>query len=240
MKRLSRAYAIADTIEECGECHEGKVVVMLCDETEYNIPCPLLNLRCEYGQRLRNRLDAHALSWVKSLPGVPTRFHEQLGQPKPTAAIRGVNMWNHDRQCFLLLHGEHGTGKSFAAAYALYVIARSKLLSKWRYPSSWGGLLNAMWVSAYRVTTKDELYETARGVPILVIDDLGSEENTSRAKSRLTEIVAERYNHRRSTVLTTNADSLELEKIYGDRMADRVIGAGYTVHCGGESLRLAG
>jgi DNA replication protein DnaC len=97
----------------------------------------------------------------------------------------------------------------------------------------------AMWASAYRVTSKDDLFEAARVAPALVIDDMGSEENAGRAKARLAEIVSERYNQRRLTILTMNDDVLTLAHTYGQRMADRILGAGHTVHCGGESLRLS-
>jgi DNA replication protein DnaC len=88
------------------------------------------------------------------------------------------------------------------------------------------------------VTTKDEFYETALVIPILVLDDLGSEENTMRAKTKLTEIVSIRHSQRRHTIITMNDDALKLNDLYGGRMADRVLGSGHTVYCGGESLRL--
>jgi DNA replication protein DnaC len=80
----------------------------------------------------------------------------------------------------------------------------------------------------------------ARIMPLLALDDLGSEEITQRAKARISEIVSERYNNRRKTILTMNDDSLELSRMYGQRTADRIIGAGEAVYCGGESMRLAG
>jgi DNA replication protein DnaC len=73
-----------------------------------------------------------------------------------------------------------------------------------------------------------------------VLDDLGAEENTMRAKMKLTEIISERHGQRRLTVITMNDDVLKLEDIYGRRMAERVLGSGHTVFCSGESMRLTG
>ena len=200
------------------------------------VPCPLLEQRCRYGRELEARLNTRAAANVGALPGLPVRFRKPLEDPRPTRAVRGVDTWK--REGFLLLHGDHGTGKSFAAAYALLLLARQALSAHWKHPSAWGGF-SAMWTGAYRAATKDDVFEAARSVPVLVVDDLGAEENTTRARSRIVEIVSERYNQRKITVLTTNDDALELEKIYGRRMADRVLGDGLSVHCGGDSLRLA-
>lgn len=242
-RELGEAYEAAESITECPGCGwdddmDGRIIVTVAGGDEYLVPCPLLQRTCRYGQALGERLDRHALGNAKSVPGVPMRFFEALKDPKPTAGVRGVNAWRQSG--FLLIFGDHGTGKSFSAAYALYVLARRVLLNDWKYPSAWGSF-SAMWVSAYRATTKDDIFETARTTPVLVLDDLGSEEPTNRAKARITEIISERYNHKKITVLTTNYDSLELENVYGKRMSDRILGdgpVGHTVNCTGESLRL--
>jgi hypothetical protein len=237
MHRISRAYGVAETVTECPGCKEGKISVELNDGDKYHVACPLLDEKCQYGQKLHENLDKHALNWTKTLPGLPMLFYAKLGTPQMTTAIRGANTWSYSPKTFLILHGEHGTGKSFAAAYALYVMFRKKLSENWKYQTALGAF-NAMWVSAYRATTQDDLFESARTTSFLVLDDLGSEENTGRAKARISEIVSERYNQRRITILTMNNDVLDLGKIYSQRMADRAIGAGHVVYCGGESLRL--
>jgi hypothetical protein len=238
IKNITRAYAVAETVKECPGCVEGQLAVDPNDGGEYRVPCPLLHRECAHGQALHVRLDACALRGILSLSGVPAWFSDRLGEPQPTAAVRGVNVWSCGQKCFLALHGEHGTGKSFGAAYALYVIARQRLMANWKLPVLWTPM-PAMWASAYRVTSKDDLFEAARVAPALVVDDMGSEENAGRAKARLTEIVSERYNQRRLTILTMNDDALTLANTYGQRMADRILGAGHTVYCGGESLRLS-
>lgn len=235
-KRLSRAFTAAEALKECPGCQSGKVLVTLDEQDEYLVACPLLDRKCTHGQRLGDQLDRHAMANVKALQGLPQRFHAPLDDPKPGDSIRGVNRWNQEG--FLLLYGDHGTGKSFAAAYALYLLARKALLANWKYPTAWGAF-NALWVSAYRATTKDDVFEVARTAPVLVLDDLGGEENTNRARARIAEIVSERYNHRKLTIITTNEDALKLEGAYGKRMADRILGDGLSVHCSGESWRLA-
>jgi DNA replication protein DnaC len=221
-------------------CCEGKILVELNnDDSKYHIPCPLLEPKCRYGQELLERLDKHAFNGVFSVIGLPVIFRDRLASPQSTAAVRGASQWAANKlRTFLVLHGEHGTGKSFAAAYALYLLFRKNMLRNWKYPMAWT-VLRAMWLSAYRSTARDEFFEAARVAPLLVLDDLGSEENTQRAKKRIADIVSERYNQNLPTILTMNEDALKLADMYDQRTADRVIGAGYSVYCGGESMRLA-
>jgi DNA replication protein DnaC len=183
-------------------------------------------------------MDRHALEGVFSVIGVPTLFREGLKTPKQTMAIKGATKWALAPKTFLVLHGEHGTGKSFAAAYVLYLLNRKNMLKTWQHPMSWKGI-KAMWLSAYRAATRDEFFEAARIAPLLVLDDLGSEENTQRSKKRIADIVSERYNQTLPTVLTMNEDALRLSDMYETRTADRVVGAGLTVYCGGENIRLS-
>jgi hypothetical protein len=238
MARVSRAYAVAETVTECLGCDkDGRILVDLNDGDSYSIPCPLLDERCPHGANLLDRLDRHAAASVMDIPGVPKMFADCLVSPQLTAAVHGVNRWMYEPKTFLVMHGEHGTGKSFGAAYALYRIARKRLLVNWKYPTMWGPI-GAMWLSAYRAVTKDDLFESARLIPLLVIDDMGCEESIPRGRGKLGEIVSARYDQMRPTVITMNADAAKISEIYGHRMADRIISAGHTVRCGGESMRL--
>jgi DNA replication protein DnaC len=136
-----------------------------------------------------------------------------------------------------VLHGEYGTGKSFAAAYALYVLQRENLLKNWQYRTLWTGL-KGLWVSAYRATTSEEHYEASRVTPILVLDDLGSEENTDRIRRKLNEIMYHRHSQRRITIITMRDDVIKMPDHYGMSMAEKVCGHGHTVYCGGERLEM--
>lgn len=209
---------------------------MRVGRTTYDVGCPLLSRQCACGKYFGERLDKRAKASAKAVVGLPNRFHDALEDPKLTAAVRGANTWL--RKGTLFLHGEHGTGKSFAAAYALYLLAREQFLRDWKHPTAWGAF-HALWLSAYRMTTRDELYEDARVAPILVLDDLGGEESTGRARGRVCEVLSERYNQCRITIITTNISVTEMSKIYGQRVAERVFGDGLGVCCTGDSLRMS-
>jgi DNA replication protein DnaC len=60
-----------------------------------------------------------------------------------------------------------------------------------------------------------------RTVPLLVLDDLGTENATSWAREKLFQIINYRYQERLPTVVTTNHTLDELEPRLVSRLADR-------------------
>jgi hypothetical protein len=240
MKPLREALsALEGRIPPCDFCVNGKAPVDIAGNVYY-IGCPAISQECKAGKQVVRRLIKSVAAQIKSLPDLPVMFHKYLENPDPTVAVKGVRQWNWKAANFLVLHGAHGTGKSFGAAYALYLLLREKLLPEWRRPELWNSRnFDALWTSAYRISNIDSVYEHARRVNYLVVDDLGSEDPTVHHRNRLVDVISRRYDMRKTTILTMNEDVIELEDLYGRRMFDRIVGFGYTIYCGGESLRLS-
>jgi hypothetical protein len=226
--------------QRCEQCEDGKVPVTVPTGQTYYLMCPHVSLRCLMGKRAAKNMIRLACDQIKSIIDLPVLFHPYLESPELTIAVKGARKWNWERANFLVFHGAHGTGKSFGAAYSLYLLLRARLLPNWNNPMLWNTRnFDALWTSAYRIATIDGVYEAARKAGYLVIDDLGSEDPTAHCKNRLTDVISRRYDMRKITILTMNEDVMELENLYGRRMYDRVIGCGTTIYCGGESLRLS-
>ena len=70
--------------------------------------------------------------------------------------------------------------------------------------------------------TYDELFEQIKTVPILILDDLGSESSTSWAEEKLYQIIVYRYEKLLPTIITTSygADELDNSK---PRLASRLM-----------------
>ena len=68
----------------------------------------------------------------------------------------------------------------------------------------------------------DELFEQINSVPLLVLDDLGSESSTVWAEEKLYQIVVHRYEARLPTVITTVSMIEELEDTKS-RIASRLV-----------------
>ena len=70
---------------------------------------------------------------------------------------------------------------------------------------------------------KDALLETVCGADLLILDDLGTEFNSSFVISTLYSLLNDRLGRRRPTILTTNiTDGTLLEKLYTEKVASRI------------------
>jgi len=68
--------------------------------------------------------------------------------------------------------------------------------------------------------TYDELFEAVRNVPLLVLDDLGTQSETSWAREKMFQVLNHRYNAELPTVITTNHALSELDERLRTRLTD--------------------
>ncbi len=123
---------------------------------------------------------------------------------------------------WLFFHGGCGTGKThLAAAIANYYITHQggralftivpDLLDHLRStfnPSDTGGV------------TYDRLFQDVREVPLLVLDDLGTQSGTPWAQEKLFQLLNHRYVGRLATVVTTNLRLEEIDERLRTRLLD--------------------
>ena len=67
--------------------------------------------------------------------------------------------------------------------------------------------------------------------PLIVLDDLGAEGASDWLLTKVDAIIAERYNRRRATVITTNLASAAMRNRYTDRMIDRLRSTCQVITC---------
>lgn len=130
----------------------------------------------------------------------------------------------------LVLAGAIGRGKSVAASW-------------WLLDGPWPAKHDPLFVSSARLA-RWERYDNAAMDRLLlasklVIDDLGEEFNDTKGNflAVLDETVSDRISNRRPTVITTNLDVAKFRERYGERITDRIKGAGRWVAFTGDSFR---
>ena len=84
----------------------------------------------------------------------------------------------------------------------------------------------------------EDLTERFFSCDLLVVDDLGAELSNQFTKSCLYNLVNDRINKRRSTIVSTNYGSRALENIYGDRIVSRLFGEYEAVLFDGRDARM--
>ncbi len=87
----------------------------------------------------------------------------------------------------------------------------------------------------------DERFSNIRGAPLLILDDLGTENATPWAKEKLYQIINHRYSEQMPTVITTNVDLSAKGKI-DERIYSRIMDHRLTEHVAidTDDFRLAG
>lgn len=82
-----------------------------------------------------------------------------------------------------------------------------------------------------------DLLDELAGLPLLALDDLGTENPTSWARDRLYTLVNRRYLARRPTVVTTNLSLEKLADRLGERTVSRLWGASLVINFRGADYR---
>ena len=124
----------------------------------------------------------------------------------------------------LLFSGQVGSGKTFLAcciANALIKENQAVLFSV--VPDLLDQIRFTYDTSRQAEYSEKDLVDTAREVPLLILDDLGAHNYTEWAQNKLYSILNYRLNNYLPTVITTNISLEELEKYLGERSTSRII-----------------
>jgi DNA replication protein DnaC len=187
---------------------------------------PALSKVCVVEERLSAAQDMLSSELPELLKGMTFDGFDRRGQAVDEKAMDSLEKahklakeFAEEPHLWLVLLGPTGCGKThLAAAVANRLLARNKSVYFVVVPD----LLDHL-RSAYSPDSKvpyDELFETIRTAPLLIMDDLGAHSSTPWAEEKLYQLVNHRYNHRLPTVITTNLSLDELDERLASRLAD--------------------
>lgn len=162
--------------------------------------------------------------------GIPAVFVREVIATgyRETMATQACGLVRAGHLSMLVLTGERGGGKSFAAArWLLRAPTREVLI---RNPSS----RRFLPADAADDLTYDDREVASRSVA-LVLDDVGTE----RYRDTMATMMLRRHRDAAPTVITTNLHEHEFIAMYGARVADRLREVGRFVSCGAVSMRKA-
>lgn len=122
----------------------------------------------------------------------------------------------------LLFIGPVGSGKTFlAACIANALIERDKRVLFLVVPDLLDELRATF--SNKGEFSEIDLLDTAREIPILVLDDLGAHNYTEWTRNRIYSIINFRLNQQLPTVITSNLSLEDMENYLGDRTTSRLL-----------------
>ncbi|MDR1482127.1 MAG: hypothetical protein LBI74_05815 [Synergistaceae bacterium] len=229
-------------IEECPKpCNDGTVDIHLSSGQVKNFPCPLLAPGCHYGERMEQGLDRHVIGVMSGI-GVPLRHLDNFQERQDTEERAEAAKW--PVRGFLILTGEAGSGKSFLAAFTLREYLKDQVVNhfdrrSWKSADGAGGCV--MWCTATEIADDREIAAQTRRERLVIIDDLGCENDTPVGGAAVRGVLMKRYDMKLPTIITTPLTMLDMDIRYGSRIANRLIedigNGGRIVCCRGEFTR---
>ncbi|MCO5386671.1 ATP-binding protein [Desulfosporosinus sp.] len=120
----------------------------------------------------------------------------------------------------LLFTGPVGSGKTYLAASIANELMESQLKVLFLVVPD---LLDELRATYKSDLNELDLLDTARSVPILILDDLGAHNYTDWTRNRLYSIINYRLNEQLPTVITSNLSLDEMEDYIGIRTTSRII-----------------
>jgi DNA replication protein DnaC len=140
--------------------------------------------------------------------------------PKTRDAYEAALKYAKDPSDWLLFIGNYGCGKThLAAAIANEALNRHIRLYFAVVPDLLDYLRSTF--DPNSEASYDQRFEMIRNVPLLILDDLGTENAKPWAREKLYQIINHRYNAKLPTVITTNNDLDSLDGRIRSRLYDR-------------------
>ena len=227
-----------DGILYCGECGEPKQAwIDWMPDEDGNPTRNLVRVMCRCdieAERMKNERKAEE-RFGESLRHYNLTIHGQQrliststfdmdaswDTPISKTCRQWVERWDEMRSdnMGILFYGSRGTGKSFYASCIVNEIVKRKVVAVMTTTANLMTLLSGTW-------EKETIMDAIGRVPLLALDDLGAERDTSYSAELLYNIINTRYNSRQPTIITTNIDISDLKsetEMWRSRIYDRVI-----------------
>lgn len=193
-----------------------------------------------YEDRVPERYRGLTLMAIKESMGIPKQME---------AGWNRVSEWMKERQPGdnLILSGPVGTGKTTIACGIIQSIALRGEVCRYVFrgtkrESIWYQSMNTLAdiIAASRGRGRSESMDPMRTLSqadVLVVDDLGVTPPEGWVQKKFEEILCQRYDEKRTTIVTSNLGIVSLSNVLDRRVVDRLQQTGTFVTLDGSSLR---
>ena len=239
----------ADGLKYCGKCHTPKEAFFPADLqaqgfTKHPVMCKCADERREREEAKRREYERMSYMTIlrseafRDMPVAGWRFESATVTTPQLAKARGyAQNWDEFKKAGigLLLFGNVGTGKSYAAgciANALIDRLESVLFV------GMSDVVNRM--QGNFGTDRDSYMTSLMRPELLILDDLGAERNTSFGKERVFDVINRRRLTGKPMIITTNIPIVTMQKAASldeRRIYDRILEVCVPIRFDGENFR---
>lgn len=139
----------------------------------------------------------------------------------------------------LYIFGDVGRGKTFLInSIAKEILDRNYSVLYLTATKLFSFMNDYLYAFSERKEELKERYDLIFESDLLIIDDLGSENDRNSNETNLFEIVNDRMINKKPIIFSSNYSEDELMEFYGDRIFSRIIGSSEVMEIFGEDLRL--
>ena len=129
---------------------------------------------------------------------------------------------------WLVLQGVNGCGKTHLAAAIVNYCYQAKKPALFIVVPEFLDHLRSTFSPESRVSY-DQIFESVKNTPLLVLDDFGEQSTTPWAQEKLYQVINYRYNARLPMVITTNCSTDEIYEPISSRLADPEISVSFNI-----------
>ncbi|PDW00923.1 ATP-binding protein [Candidatus Viridilinea mediisalina] len=205
-----------------GTCPTCRGVGFLVADVPYGHPrfAEMIPCDCKKSERVQHHQTM--LARLSNLAGVSDRTFERFNPDVP--GVRKAYLRAHEfaqqMQGWLLLFGPCGVSKThLAAAVANTVLARGTQVLFTPVPDLLDHLRSIFGPNSE--VGYDTRFDMVRSVPLLVLDDLGTESATAWAREKLYQLLNQRYQANLATIITSNLPLARHDQRIVSRMQER-------------------
>ena len=148
------------------------------------------------------------------------REHNTANQDYFAVAYQTARAFADNPEGWLLLYGPSNSGKTLLACAIVNQHLNSGRPALYIGVSDLMDHLRSAFGPASTITY-DDLFEQVKNTPLLVLDDLHIEAETSWAKEKMEQLLNHRYNARLATVFTTNIPLSKFDEQIRSRLEDK-------------------
>ena len=197
------------------------------------------------GSRLPDMLrsqtfDRFDLKWYsatrKPAAGMSERGYAKLAYEASLAFVAAVLQGDNPRGLFV--SGGVGLGKTFLLSAICNSLIEGGVPTLYTVFSDLISDIKRSFNADERGMTETALMEAARGVRVLILDDLGAEQVTEFVQSRLFDIVNYRRNHDLPLVVSSNLSIDQIGSMYSMRISSRITEMCNPISLYGQDIRL--
>lgn len=186
----------------------------------FNVSFGSFSVRDENDERLKSRLLAYC---SKISPASRASF-----QPKEPASIDAPSFG---------MYGPPGTGKTFAAVCVAKEAGWLGHKSMYTTVSSLAREVRSTFRKGSESSEESILAKYSK-TPLLIMDEIGAGTGSDHERAMFTDVISERYNAKRPTILISNLNLKDFKDALGERVTDRLSeDGGFILPVLGESRR---